>query len=196
MVAVTVDFDDGDTLSAYQLDQNFADVVNALNQVRSGNMASDAGLVSTMLADRYAISEEPLQLLPYTITDDYTGAPDYVESITTAVTIYKERVSLPAGKEAFLCGIKVYCGSFTAGVGGEYAIVTVTKDGVTLGGGGIKIDTSDAHYRIAYSDMFAQPLATLQDGEEIVIQIESSGAASPVLSNISLKAVYKKELTS
>jgi len=176
------------------MNQNFDDVEAALSALTSANLASDAGIRSTQLAERYAPwPPAPFVVLPITFASDLnTDTPFIVPNSVT--TLLQWRPKLKSGQECLLGGIEFHVLDTNINVT-AWPIIQVEKNGVILGGASVTIDTDAAYYTLGSADPYASPLATLQDGDVLTIRLgRSDSSAQPNIQGVTATLFGKTEL--
>lgn len=211
MLALTHDISTltGSIISAVQIGQNFQDVVNQLGQLRAGDMASDAGIRATQIADRYHVYQKEFDLVPYVSLGD-TAEPNWPFDpadrlgaaiaerlrISTSVesVVRQYRVRLRAGQPAWLCGIEIYRLASTAGA--TYPRITVYQNGNLIPGSTFDLTVDDAHtvQEPAGSPLDAS-IAAVRDDDLIEYRLSRSAAANVDVRGVTVRETWKVQLT-
>lgn len=179
LLAYTHDFGTlSGTILASQIGDDFTDVSTLLNgQLRTENLASDAGLVSTQLADRFYTWERDVELVPRTAGTDVDTSPTrFTIPATTGVRIKRRRIRVRAGKQIFLAAVSIYADDIE---GGESIYVQVYRNGTAIAGMLFELSADDTFVEAAASSPFTDVAQSFSDGDVIEYRIYSAtGAAS------------------
>ncbi len=195
---VTNTFVDGSVISAAELNTNFQDVLNETSGITAADLHSQAGIISTQIADRYAISTETVNLLGSFLSDGGAAgvAAVYTFPNSTAspgTEVWRKIMTLRTGKAAYLVGVSVYAQTIA---GSEQAVIFVGHNGVVLGGGGARIDAADTAYHLRNTNPIDNPLVALANDDFITIGIAVDASASNVVINgLTITLTYKIELS-
>lgn len=200
MVQVSYVFASTDTIDASKLNTNFSDLTSALSQLRSSNLATDAGLVSTQLANRYYTDEFSFFLLPLTAdtaANDAAGAAGTGFSVPAALTdMFKRKITLKSSQECYLSEVELYAAASVIGTA-DYVTFAVKKGSTTLGGSAVTLNASDAYFRIRASNPLDNALCAVQDGDEFTFQLGTTGGGgAPTARGLFVRMLFKKELIS
>ena len=176
-----------DIITAANQQANWDELESAIDNINVNNMADNAGLLSSHLADRYALSSVTIPL--YTVNNG-TVIPTPVASTVLGRT--KLRVS--SGRRAWVYRVEVYVHNTDTGSGGEHPEINVQVAGITLGGSVQTLNTDDNIYILANSDDIADPLIPFANNDELTISVGSSGSNAPDLEGCYVIAMIKREL--
>jgi hypothetical protein len=149
---------------------------SALTNLDSSALADDAGIESTQIADRYAISH--LCVLN-------TGLQPYTVSGSTSVA--KVNLRVPPGKRAFLLEVQVYCLSITGS-----PRVEVQLGGTTLGGASKAVTGGGNIELLGNASPVAAPVAPFDDNDQIEVFLSNTG--STTVTGLMVTLVIKEEL--
>jgi hypothetical protein len=181
---VTTEWADGDTVSADELNTNFEDVLNETSGITAADMHANAGLPSTVLADRFATVRETIMLAPIQDFDEAgysTTAAAFLPPAAPSATYEVGRFyfALRPGKMAYLVDISITAKFIDVSTPGAYPAVNAVHNGTTqLGGGFAQIQLANTRYRLANSNPFDNPIISLADGDYIGIQIGTDAVAA------------------
>lgn len=185
---------DGTSLTAANFNGNFAAL--AARTVRNADIAPDAGIERTKLAQRFVPGHIFLPAISYTADADLGEAAstedpaNFTGLNTTWVEIARYKFRVPAGTEAFLCSAHLY---------NEEALfspqVRLRVDTVTLGATEITLSGSNAEYEVIRgSDPFATPYTPI--GNNSVFRVEVQGGATAEIRGLFVTLTTKMELIS
>lgn len=200
MVQVSYVFASTDTLDASKLNTNFSDITAALSQLRSSNLAADAGIISTQLANRYYTDEFSFFLVPLAagaaIDADGTIGSNYFTVPSALSDITKRKITLKSSQECYLSEVEVYATASVIGTA-DYVTFAIKKGSTTLGGSAVTLNASSAYFRIRASNPLDNALCAVQDGDEFTFQLGTTGGGgTPHVRGLFVRLVFKKELIS
>ena len=192
MTKVTYDFSDltGNAITGASVDQNFDDLTAAVDQITTANIAATAGITSTQLSDRYAISAwGPWTLLPVSATADFSSSvgPDTLSE--DLIEVLKHKVLLKSGRRAYLIKAEFTC--LTQGSAGAVEVL-VTVGGTTLGIGAKEID-APGYLSIQNTLPVETPLLPLNNDDEIIVKV-GANQADVTAAGLSITFWIKEEL--
>ena len=190
MTKVTYDFSGmgAVAINATQVDQNFSDLTSAIDQITTANIATTAGIVSTQLADRYALSMlGPFDLLPFSSGSNFSSPGNFTLP-DSPTTFLKHKMLVKPGRRAYLVKMEVHC----IAVGTSKPTVTVEVGGVTLGGGAQTISLAGFTY-IQNSNPVDNPMVILNNDDIIEMKIGSASSAAEAR-GLSVTLWIKEEL--
>lgn len=150
----------------------------ALANLTTDALADDAGIVSTQLADRYAVHH-------VCILD--TGLQAYTVSGSTSVA--KANLRVPPGKRAFLLEVQVYCLSITGAPS-----IEVRLAGTTLGGAAKAVSGGGTIDLLGNASPAVNPVAPFDDNDQIEVFLSNSGATT--VTGLRVILVIKEEVAS
>lgn len=216
MVAVTHVFAAGDTVSATYINEDFDDLEAALTNIGTAQIAEDAGIRATQLADRYAITPDNFEVIsgsalyaPAATPGDHRlrlieaggvlGTDEYGTEVASAgawVTARRQQVTLDSGQEGYLSEIEIHM--VHAGVGNALGSVAtiqfrVTLNGVVIGGSAVTLDTDNAYYRIRNSNPIDNPLIAIANDDELLFQLNAVTATDQIV-GLRARCVYKTRI--
>lgn len=179
LLAYTHDFGTlSGTILASQIGDDFTDVSTLLNgQLRTENLASDAGLVSTQLADRFYTWERDVQLVQHTSDANVDASPAvYTVTATTGVTIKRRRIRARAGKQIFLAAVSIYA----LDVNVESVYVQVYRNGTAIAGMLFELSADDTFVEAAASSPFTDVAQSFSDGDIIEYRMYSATGSGTI----------------
>lgn len=195
----------GETLTYTDLNSNFTKISNKINSLSNSDFASDAGITSDKLQDRFAVCYQTITIPPvfYDGTDLVYGEGTSVEIQDTAtmsnvedLRIYPE---IP-GKRAYLCAINGYMGNIAANSSVDNIGVYIYKNNSLITGSAIRVDPSDGAdqtFTVKTSSPFSSPVDELQNGDYLSFKIakeEDTDSHQPSFDSLSITFTYKVEL--
>lgn len=195
VVAVSNIFAATDVILASEVNQNFDDIEAALSQLRTGNLAADAGITSRQLAQRFAFFDEPIVLVPYTSGTSLASAGLFTPPTAAMTSIFKKTVRLGGGQECYLSEIELYAARSTVGGGAVYTSFQLLKNSVVVGGAALPVDVEDDYWRLRNADPIANPLIAAQDGDIIELQLHKSDGGQAIAGWL-VTLRWKRELVS
>jgi len=179
MTAVTFTFSAGTTIDPTEVNQNFADLVAAVDSIDTDNLRDDAGLKSTQLADRYSLVPMPFILVPFDSGATY-AAPTAFTMPAAATTVYEAVFRVGSGKRASIAAVEIDVQT-TSGT----AAITVIAGGSTLAGGAQTL-VAGRNF-IANTDPVANPQLAIADLDALQLQMSGAGSCSGVVVVVWLK---------
>lgn len=196
MVAVPYSFSSGGTVTAAELNANFDALEAGIANISNANLTTNAGITADKLADRYTLWQEVIEIVPITAGTDL-GSITQFTCPATATTLYRQRMTLNAGQEAYLCEVEFYVHLVTAGSNPSYPTLSVLVDGTVLGGGAVTVNSSATYWRLRNASPITNPLATLTDTQVISVSFDQTTTAGtePTIAGVWLRLVYKVRLT-
>lgn len=185
MTLVTNTFATAGVVLASEVNQNFADLIAAVDDVGGDQIADAAGIVATQLADRYVpFVYGPIQVLPITSGADLSSMANYVLP-TSAVEVLRDVLAVKSGRKAFICGAEVYAYAATT------ATIELKINSDTLGGSARTLSGAARDY-VQNASPFDNPLIAIQDGD--VFAVELGGSGSPTARGVTVTLFGKMEL--
>ena len=184
MTAVTYTFSAGTTISPAEVNQNFADLVAAVDSVNTSNLRDDAGLKSTQLSDRYSLVPWSIVLVPFTDGNTY-ATPGAITMPAADTTIYETTFRVGSGKRASVAAVEVDVQAVASA-----PRITVIIGGTTLGGGSQTL-VAGRNY-VANTDPVANPQLALADLDTLQLQLGNGGT----LRGVTVTIWIKEELVS
>lgn len=189
-------FADGDLILADEINDNFNTLVDGLTSVDGSQIDPNAGLRSTQLADRYAVSYASVELLP--VTAGSSLATPTLFTIPVALTTVKKLQIVGAlGRSMFLASIVIHKIAVAGGATGDLPIVSILLNGSTVGGAGVVMATDREFFVLAFGNAVDDPIVSLNDGDILTFQIGVDGADTDVTARgLSVFLTFKTELVS
>lgn len=189
MVTVPTVFNEGDTPTAAQLNQNFAAV--AARSLRNSDIATGAAIDRGKLAQRYVPGNIFLNAIDFTSDDDLgtIGSPEdpgmFTGLATSFVEIRRFYFRRPAGTSMWLCTIDFYVQEAVLSPQVRFRLDSVLFDPVTI--------TAGNRYTLGNpTSPFVQPLVPISDGA--VFRVEVQGAAGAQIRGLDVSLGTKMEL--
>lgn len=181
-------------IQAPQIGTNFADVRTLVNgQQRTENLASDAGIVSGQLADRFYTYQRDVELVPRTGGTDVDTSPTrFTVPATTGVRLKRRRLRARSGKQLFLASVSIYADDIE---GGEAIYVQIYRNGTAIAGCLFELSSDDTFVEAANATPFANPLQAFSDGDIIEYRVYSATGAASVSTLVATEE-WKGELGS
>ena len=203
MTIVTHSFSTG-LIKSSEVNTNFSDVTTAIDDITTTNLNASAGIVSSQLSDRYALSPWSINVIPFMQTGtnavlNTVGANALFTCHTGDVEIYRTTTRVQSSKKASIAFIEVYCveKDDDATVNPR---ITIKLDDVILGGAARTIDkdqvndTAGFHY-IYNSNPIANPLINFDNNQTLKILVGGNGS-SPKIRGVTVTFWIKEELAS
>ena len=184
-----------DTLAdATEVQDNDNALNNGLSSLRNANIATDAGIASSKLAERYAASDDSFQLLPYSLDADLTNADQFTTLPTALTTIYRRKFRLRSGQLCWLAEVEFFVVHLTTGgtEASDRPQLNVLLDGVQIGGSIVPIKEALAYYSLANSNPIDNPLLPVNDGSVLEVQINKIGEAAVGIAGVTGRIVDKR----
>lgn len=184
-----------ETLTSSDLNAQFAKIENKFGSIVNSDLARHAGITSRKLADRYCPSYQTVVL-----TGDIWGGNFSFQDQATQASVTEARVypEFP-GKRAFLCSISIRVDGYAASSGGDEATVWVTHNGTVINNVDFTADAVQYIRAGSGSTAFSSPIAALQTGDYIGIQLgktaDADGTNKPTARAVTITFSYKVELT-
>lgn len=204
MVQVSTVFGASDTIVAGLLNTNFDDLEAALTSLDTSNLADDAGIRATQLADRYAVWHDSFWLIP-PITAALVGAENVVarEASTTIgpalyeaadadgtfYTLLSQHAVFDSSQEVYLCEIELRVAHRNANTQFRLQI-----DGVTVGGAAVTLDTNAAYYRIRNSNPIDDPIYAVPDGGVLTFDFAAVDTSGDNIRGVFCRLTWKSRL--
>lgn len=188
MTQVTNSFSAGNTIVATDVNQNFDDLEAAIDDLDTSNLAADAGIVSTQLADRYSIFAIPVALAPYESDATWTGGQSFTLP-TAATELWRQNLRNKSGRRAWICIAAVR--NVAASTGANEVRITIKLGSVTLGGT-YKALTNAGEDTLERTNPFDNPLIEYSDGDDLIIEV--SGTGTPTVQGLNILFWCKAEL--
>lgn len=205
-MAVTYSFSASTTISASQVNTNFTDLLNELSGLTTSDLAANAGIVSTQLADRFAYPFFLIHLTPtlqpqaliaganaYTLSE--TVMPN-ANTFAGATEVWRMYVQKRTGKGVYLCSAVVYCQDLDRPTADADPAVWISKNGTVIGGSEARILAADTAYFLRNSNPFDSPIASFEHDDYISIRLGTStvAAADTEISGLTVGLYFKSEL--
>ena len=184
------------------LNANFTAIENKLGNITNSDVAESAGFTSQKLQDRYCPSFQTVVLRGIDVADSGdtwgdTGAVIVAEDEQSpgSSTIRRVYPEVP-GKRAYLCGVSIWVGGYTAGSSGDADLNVFHNStlisAVSITGNGV------SHIRAGSgSTAYASPIAALQTGDYLGFSWTAAvGGDNPRAEFITITFSYKMELVS
>jgi hypothetical protein len=207
MVAVTHIFGASDTIVASEINTNFDDLEAALANLDTTNLADDAGIRATQIADRYSVHHDTFWLVPPLDTaagqidaeEPPPGAPtdagipvfqgggQYVNG--TPYTVMQYRMTLDGAQEAYICEVELRLARRTANT--EFRLL---KQSVVVGGASIPLSADRTYYRLRNANPIDSPIAAVSDGDILEFQLAAVAAGTDQLRGLSIRITYKTRI--
>tara|TARA_R100000353_G_scaffold174629_2_gene143007 strand:- start:139 stop:723 length:585 start_codon:yes stop_codon:yes gene_type:complete len=183
-----------ETIQFSEVNQNFTDLTSAIDSLTTTNLHDSAGIVSTQLADRYALSPWSIHCLPFTAAADLatTGSSALFTCASTSKDLVKTTTRVRSSKKASIVFIEIHVIEVAAD-SGQYPELTIKLDTATIGGSARALDSTGFHY-IYNSDPVANPLINFDDNQTLTISISGAGQ-TPKLRGLTVTCWIKEELT-
>lgn len=188
----------GDVIAAADINANFDDVAAGQVGITADDLASNAGLTSTQLTDRFAIITETVQLTGYYHRENVAGtlAVYYLPNVQASpgTEVWRKNMMLRTGRAFYLVGVTIYAQDVSYS-STNYPNVWVTRNGTVLGGSFSRIVAADTKYTLANSNPFDNPLTALADNDYLTIGlgVEASATTTSV-AGLTVTLTYKMEL--
>lgn len=204
-MGVSYVFADAAIIDPDEVNTNFADVMDQLSNITAADISTSAGIVSTQLADRYAIVTETITLTSFYQDHHATVATEannwFPNANTPGTEVWRKYFTLRPGRSQHLCAISAYAQSIVAD-GTNRPAVFVTRNG-TVVSGGISLATADTVYHLRNSNPIDTPLSSLANDDYLtiglgVLNADGSAGSSAICraAGVTLTLTYKMELTS
>jgi len=201
MTVVTHTFSTGLIKSA-EVNTNFSDLTTALDNITTANLHDSAGIVSSQLADRYALSPWSITVLPFSFVQNMatSGASAMWECHTADVELFRTTTRVQSSKKAYIAFIEVYCLEKNRDGGVIDPQITIKLDDIVIGGG-VRVldedqlnDDNGFHY-IYNSNPIANPLIPIANNQTLKILL-SGNAGTPKIRGLTVTFWIKEELAS
>ncbi len=201
-LSVTNVFTANTAIVASQVNANFDDVEAALASLDTTNLSDNAGIRATQLADRYAIWSDGFWLVPPisaagAIRPENSGTGPGPTVFTGGVetngqfyTILSKYFVADTAQECYLYEIEIRVGDRSANTQ-----IQVLINGVVVGGNAVTLDTDASYYRARNASPTDAPMAAINDGDEITIQLAAVAAGTDTLRGVHITFRYKGRLT-
>ncbi len=196
---------------ANQIGQNFQDLNQKLGQIRGADVADDAGIRATQLADRYNVYQKEFDLVPFCSIGDTAEAnwpwdpADRVGTViaerlrvstSTESVIRRYRVRARPGQLVWLVSLEVYCLVAARG-GGANPRVTVYQDGTLIPGATFDLTVDDDFTVQENANPIDNPIIPLVNDNIIEYRLtRSSGAGNVDIRGVTVRETWKVQLTS
>jgi len=199
MTIVTHAFSTG-TIKSSEVNTNFTDLTEALDNITTTNLHESAGIVSSQLTDRYALSPWSITVLPshYSQTLNDTGATAMWTCHTADVELFRTTTRVQSSKKAYIAFIEVYCLEKLTDTTDPQ--ITIKLDDIIIGGG-VRVldedqlnDTNGFHY-LYNSNPIANPLIPVDNNQTLKILLSGNGN-NPKIRGLTVTFWIKEELAS
>jgi hypothetical protein len=200
MVQVSNVFGASDTIVAADVNENFDDLEAAVSALDTSNLAEDAGIRATQLADRYAVWHDSFWLVPpinsgatALIREGNTTAGLLVyeagDTDGTFYTLLTQNVTFDGAQEVYLCEVELRLANRSANTQFRMQI-----NGVTVGGSAVTLDTDAAFYRLRSPSPIDDPVFAVQDGDVITFDLAAVDTAADVLRGLFVRLTWKSRI--
>jgi hypothetical protein len=190
------EFNSGDVITAAYTNANNDDLANGQTDLTAADIADDAGIESTQLADRYAVWSETVYLTGsyYRENTANTVAVYHLPQTTTGTEVWRKVMTLKPGRAYYIVAATVHCKDLSASVG-EYPHIWVQHNGNTLGGGVARVEAADTNYYLQNTNPIDNPLKTLSNNDYISIMLGKQAATGTTTWNgATVTLTFKMEL--
>ena len=124
-----------ETIQFSEVNQNFTDLTSAIDSLTTTNLHDSAGIVSTQLADRYALSPWSISCLPFTANHSgdlsVTGTNALFTCASTSVDLVKATTRVRSSKKASIVFIEMHVIEVDDDTG-QYPELTIQLDTTTV----------------------------------------------------------------
>ncbi|NJN63654.1 MAG: hypothetical protein HC882_01430 [Acidobacteria bacterium] len=192
MVQIPTIFVDGDTVTAAQLNRNFA--VLAAKAIRNGDVSVDAGIDRQKLAQRY--NPQTIFLTGIDVGADAdlgTGgnAPATFTGLDTSfVEIHRYFFRVPSSGSLWLTALDVFVRQVV-----NTAELRFSIDSIIIGGSAIAV-SSNLKYSVARPQPFENPMVPISDGSAFIVEVRDTAAGAAEIRGVDISIHLKSELTS
>lgn len=215
-MTVSVTFTDGSALTAASLNTAFSEIDTQINNLTNAQISPGAGITADKLADRYATSRVVLELVPthgavsasieaaFQSTTEWE-TPDATTPVTpaspwtAAAGVRRFYPMVRSNRRMFLCGISVTANSVTE-VSATWPRVWIYLNQTLLTGAPLTLSNGsganpEGPWYLRAADQYSQPLAPVQEGDFIEIQMGRSGTGGqPTWRGVLITFLFKEEL--
>jgi len=201
MTIVTHAFGTG-LIKSSEVNTNFTDLTEALDNITTTNLHESAGIVSSQLADRYALSPWSITVLPshYSKTLNDSGISAMWTCHTADVELFRTTTRVQSSKKAYIAFIEVYCLEKNRDGGAADPQITIKLDDIIIGGG-VRVldedqfnDENGFHY-LYNSNPIANPLIPVDNNQTLKILLSGNGN-NPQIRGLTVTFWIKEELAS
>lgn len=180
-----------ETLTAADLNAQFAKIENKLGNIINGDIANTAGITSIKLADRYTTAYITVPLFGDIWGGNFTFEDNATQASVEMMRFYPE---FP-GKRAFLVSISARVDGYGAGSGN--GTIWFSHNGTVINSLAFTADATQYIRAGSGATAFASPLAAFSAGDYIGIQCGSTATGTPSTADvIGITLTFKVELTS
>jgi hypothetical protein len=192
-----------EVISSSEVNTNFSDLTSALDSITTTNLHESAGILSSQLADRYALSPWAVPVLPFSRAASLAtnGTSALYTCHTGDIEIVRTTARVQSSKKASIAFIEIYVlekAYETATTVNPQ--ITIKLDDIIIGGAAREIDndeyndTAGFHY-IYNSNPIANPLINIDNNQTLKILIGGNGQA-PLIRGVTVTFWIKEELCS
>lgn len=158
---------------ADEVQANLDAIVSALADIRNADVADDAAIDRSKLAQGYFAPEVNVQVVPYNGAAANYASQTTSPMPTTMTTIARHRVVVPAGEVQWLAEVDIYVDAHSGSTTDPE--IRIDVDGNTVGGASVPI-TAAGWYRLRIgSTPYASPVYPVGSGSVIEIKAYDGG---------------------
>ena len=196
-----------ETIKYSEVNTNFTDITSAIDSLTTTNLHDAAGIVSTQLADRYALSPWSINVLPFMKTDasqslGANGSDALFICTTSDVEVFRTTTRVQSSKKASIAFIEIFVVEKER-VNSVDPQITIKLDDIVIGGAARPIDkdqyndsgtTGGFHY-IYNSNPIANPLINIDNNQTLKVLIGGNGQLNKIR-GVTVTFWIKEELCS
>ena len=180
MVALPVDFSAiTGTIAGADFAANFNAINAGLNSLRNANLAADAGIEVTKLANQFAPFSETLPIVAGLIGTgvDYVSpgpAAEHAALPNAPARLYRKRIRCPANSVRYLVAAELWTGHRN----GTTPRVQLYKNGTLIAGATFDISTNNDTLVLERGTFRNNPVEVFVDGDHLEIWLGNAGSAA------------------
>tara|TARA_B110000014_G_C19974591_1_gene504608 strand:- start:82 stop:702 length:621 start_codon:yes stop_codon:yes gene_type:complete len=196
-----------ETIKYSEVNTNFTDITSAIDSLTTTNLHDAAGIVSTQLADRYALSPWSINVLPFMQTGvNATLSTNDDNALFTCdtgdVEVFRTTTRVQSSKKASIAFIEIFVVEKKI-INSVNPQITIKLDDIVIGGAARTIDkdqyndsgtTGGFHY-IYNSNPIANPLINIDNNQTLKVFIGGNGQANKIR-GVTVTFWIKEELCS
>lgn len=193
-----------ETIKYSEVNTNFTDITGAIDSLTTTNLHDAAGIVSTQLADRYALSPWSVSVLPFMQTNVATilstnGENAMFKCGTSDVEVFRTTTRVQSSKKASIAFIEISVVEKKI-INSVNPQITIRLDDIVIGGAARTIDkdhyndSSGFHY-IYNSNPIANPLINIDNNQVLKVLIGGNGQEN-FIRGVTVTFWIKEELCS